>query len=372
MTSDNFGTWLEIDLRVLRENYLRMVEEAGTLVMPIVKANAYGHGLERVALELQAAGAEWFGVARVEEALFLRDIGVDSNILVLGYTPPTRVAHAINHDISLAVYDMDVAHEYVTQAEGMGKAIHLHAKIDTGMGRLGILLDGAIPFLQFLNSQSYLHLEGIFTHFACADEPEKEITRLQIRQFNTLLEQFKKTNKKPPLIHSANSAGTINFPEARYDMVRAGIALYGHPPAHGMALPPKVTPAISWKTRLISIKELPAGYGVSYGHRYHTKKEERIGVIAVGYGDGLRRRPGNKVLIRGKKVDIVGNVCMDQCMVQLDRLPDAEIGDEVVIMGKQNGEEISATDIADEWGTINYEIICGLAARMPRYYLNAK
>jgi alanine racemase len=372
MTSDNFGTWLEIDLQTLCSNFHQLTRTAGVKVMPIVKANAYGHGLERVALELQSAGAEWFGVARVEEALFLREIGIQSHILVLGYTPPARVAHAINNDISLTVYDCNVAKEYVTQARGMQKNVNLHVKIDTGMGRLGIMLDEASDFLKLISQSGCLNLEGVFTHFACADEPDKEITHIQIENFSHVLEEIRKNGIPVPIIHSANSAGAINFPEARFDMVRAGIALYGHPPAHATSLPSGISPAISWKTRLISIKQLPAGYGVSYGHRYHTEKEERIGVIAVGYGDGLRRRSGNQVLIRGKKVDIVGTVCMDQSMVQLDDLPDAQIGDEVVIMGRQNGAEISATDIADQWETINYEIICGLAARMPRYYLNGK
>lgn len=372
MTIDNFGTWLEIDLNTLKANYRILTEFAGVPVMPVVKANAYGHGLERVALELQSVGTQWFGVARVEEALFLREIGVSVHILVLGYTPPTRVAHAINHDISLTIYDFDVAREYVLHAKGMNRAVNLHAKIDTGMGRLGIMPDEASAFLKFIQNSHCLNLEGIFTHFACADEPEKDTTKEQMSEFDHILNAIERLGLERPLVHSANSAGTINFPQARFDLVRAGIALYGHPPAEGTNLPAGISPAIAWKTRLISIKDLPPGHGVSYGHRYHTEKEERIGVIAVGYGDGLRRRNGNQVLIRGKKVDIVGTVCMDQCMVQLDELPEAEIGDEVVIMGNQNGAEISATDIAREWGTINYEIICGLAARMPRYYLNGK
>ena len=372
MTIDNFGTWLEIDLQTLRTNYKHLTEIAGVPVMPVVKANAYGHGLERVALELQIAGAKWFGVARVEEALFLREIGISGHILVLGYTPPTRVAHAINHDISLTVYDFDVAREYVVHAKGMNQAVNLHAKIDTGMGRLGIMPAEAPHFLEFIQNSQCLNLEGIFTHFACADEPDKETTNLQINQFDHILKLIEQLDLRMPLVHSANSAGTINFPQARFDLVRAGIALYGHPPAQGTNLPAGISPAIAWKTRLISIKKLPPGHGVSYGHRYHTEQNERIGVIAVGYGDGLRRRSGNQVLIQGKRVNIVGTVCMDQCMVQLNDLPEAQIGDEVVIMGKQNGAEISATDIANEWGTINYEIICGLAARMPRYYLNGK
>ena len=372
MTIDNFGTWLEIDLAVLRNNYQILCELSGVKVMPIVKANAYGHGLERVAAELESAGAEWFGVARVEEALFLREIGIQSKIIVLGYTPPSRVPHAIKEKISLAVYDPDVAKGYAAQANGLHESVNLHVKIDTGMGRLGIPASNALEFIQYIQSQGDLNLEGIFTHFACADEPGKNVTDNQKSKFNSILKSVNEMLVPFPIIHSANSAGIINYPETTFNMVRAGIVLYGHPPSNDTPVPAGIKPAISWKTRLISIKELPPGHGVSYGHRYHTTKNERIGAIAVGYGDGLRRRNGNKVLIRGKKMDIVGTVCMDQCMVQLDSVPDAEIGDEVIIIGSQNGVRVTATEIADEWGTINYEILCGLAARMPRYYLNAK
>ncbi|MCD6355763.1 MAG: alanine racemase [Anaerolineaceae bacterium] len=371
MTLDNFGTWLEIDLSVLRNNFKLLSKLTGAAVMPIVKANAYGHGLERVAEAMEKSGAEWFGVARVEEALALRDAGIKANILVLGYTPPIRVSHAIKENISLTVYDLYVAEMFARQANGLKKAVNLHVKIDTGMGRLGILPEQAVNFIEYIQRQQYLNLEGVFTHFACADEPKKNVTDAQIECFEKVLEDLKSKGLLPPIIHAANSAGAINYPNTRFNLIRSGIALYGHSPSADTILPEGIASAITWKTRLISIKELPKGHGVSYGHKYHTHDKERIGVIAVGYADGLRRRPGNHVLIHGKIVPIIGNVCMDQCMVNLDQFPEAEIGDEVVIIGKQDGEEISATKIADDWGTINYEVLCGLAARMPRYYFNS-
>jgi len=369
MKSDNYGTWLEIDLGVLRRNYQILSELTGNLVMPVVKANAYGHGLEKVAGCLEKAGVQWFGVARIEEALLLREAGIKVRILVLGYTSPLRVAHAIKENITLTAYDFSVAEEYARQAEKLAAHLNLHVKIDTGMGRLGIQTGDALSFIAAVQKSPYITLEGVFTHFACADEPDKPYTRQQLAHFNQILKDLEKTGFQPSILHASNSAGTLVFPDARFDLVRIGITLYGLPPTAGMQLPLGIEPALSWKTRLISIKTLPAKHGVSYGFKYFTKSEERIGVIAVGYGDGLRRRPGNQVLIRGKRVNIVGNVCMDQCMVQLDGLPEAQIGDEVVIIGKQNGEEITATDLAQEWGTINYEVICGLAARMPRYYI---
>ena len=372
MILENYGTWLEIDLSTLRRNYQLLNELSGSKVMPIVKANAYGHGLERVAVALEDAGAEWLGVARIEEALMLRELGIQAKILVLGYTPPTRVSHAIKEKISLTVYDISVAEAYASHAQSLQQRVNLHVKIDSGMGRLGVLTNRAVNFVEYVKKQESLMLEGVFTHFASADEPEKNVTAKQINQFEIVLRELESKNLLPAIIHAANSAGVINFPETRFNLIRAGIALYGHPPSDQTKLPEGIGSAISWKTRLISIKELPPGYGVSYGHKYHTKSEERIGVIAVGYGDGLRRRPGNFVLIHGKRVAIIGNVCMDECMVNLDEIPDAAIGDEVIIIGKQLGAEISATDIANDWGTINYEVLCGLAARMPRYYLQTK
>jgi len=372
MILENYGTWLEIDLSILRKNYQLLSELSSSKVMPIVKANAYGHGFERIATALEDAGAEWFGVARVEEALKLRELGIKVNILVLGYTPPSRVSHAIKERISLTVYDILVAESYALHAKRLKQRVNLHVKIDTGMGRLGVVAKKAVSFVEYVKNQKSLKLEGVFTHFACADEIEKDVTEKQIEQFEIILQELKSKNLLPEIIHAANSAGMINFPETRFNLIRAGIAFYGHSPSNQTKLPDGISSAISWKTRLISIKELSAGHGVSYGHTYHTTNKERIGVIAVGYGDGLRRRPGNYVLIRGKRVPIIGTVCMDQCMVNLDEIPDAVIGDEVIIIGKQMDVEISAADIANDWGTINYEVLCGLAARMPRYYLNAK
>lgn len=369
MALDNFGTWLEIDLERLENNFHILEKSTGSKVMPVVKANAYGHGLEKVAARLAAAGAEWFGVARIEEAMLLREAGIKSQILALGYSSPTRVPHAIQENVTLTVYDFDVARQYHEQAKAIGKPVKVHAKIDTGMGRLGIQTDRAIEFLRFLDQSSFIQLDGIFTHFACADEPGSPTTDEQLIQFNQILEQCGFSNENRLVIHAANSAGALAFPSSRFNMVRTGMALYGLPPSGSVRLPEGVLPALSWKTRLISVKTLPPGHGVSYGFKYVTSREERIGVIAVGYADGLRRMNGNQVLIRGQKVKIVGNVCMDQCMVQLDDLPDAEIGDEVVIIGQQNGNSVTANDLARHWQTINYEVVCGLASRMPRYYL---
>jgi len=369
MTKDNFGTWLEIDLGTLQQNFKILSDYAKKPVMPIVKANGYGHGLEKVAACLEKAGAEWLGVARIEEAMLLREYGVKARILVLGYTSSARVSHAIKEKISLTAYDFEVAEEYALKASDLHEKLTLHAKIDTGMGRLGIPINQAEEFIQFLLSKPSLDLEGIFTHFARADEPREKDTYNQLAKFTDLISKVKIISNKPFILHTANSAGMLAFPKSRFDMVRVGIALYGLPPSHQVKLPKGVKPVLSWKTRLISIKDFPVGHGLSYGFKYYTKKKERIGVIAVGYGDGFRRKTGNKVLIRGKYAPVIGSVCMDQSLVQLDEISMVQIGDEVVIIGNQGEQVITATDIADNWGTINYEVVCGLASRMPRYYV---
>jgi len=369
MANENYGTWLEIDLHVLENNFKVLCKIAKCKVMPIVKANAYGHGVEKVTQRLEKAGAEWFGVARIEEGLLLREAGIKARILVLGYTAPVRVPHAIRNDITLTVYDYHVAEQYATQAKNVKGVLRLHAKIDTGMGRLGVPSLEALQFLKLINESPHMELEGVFTHFARADEPKEADTDRQLLSFQTLLNEMNLAGIKPRLIHASNSAGSLVYPNARFDLVRVGIALYGLPPSKQVGLPDGIRPALHWKTRLISLKTLPEGHGISYGFSYYTKKEERIGVIAVGYADGFRRRPGNKVLLRGKRVNIVGNVCMDQSMLQLDDVPEAEIGDEVVLIGRQGEDEITATEIAKDWGTINYEVVCGLASRMPRVYL---
>ena len=368
MKNDNYATWLEIDLNAIKNNYKKLQQISKTPVMPIVKANAYGHGLEEVSKHLEQAGAEIFGVARIEEALILREYGIKSKILVLGYTSPYRIQDAIDNNISLTVFDFNVAKSYLAVLKKAKSRLNIHVKVDTGMGRLGVPYIDFITFIKFIAQKNFFQIEGLFTHFACADEPDKPYTKEQNGKFSIILDNIEALGLHPRMIHAANSAATLNFPETHYDFVRCGIALYGLDPSPTSRLPAGFIPALTWKSRLISIKILPKNHGVSYGFAYRTKKEEKIGVIAAGYGDGLRRRPGNEVLIHGKKAIIIGNVCMDQCVVKLDEIPEAKIGDEVILIGDQDGVNISATDIAEKWGTINYEVVCGMAARMPRIY----
>jgi alanine racemase len=365
---ESCSTWLEIDLAALKNNIRQLRDISKTEIMPVVKANAYGHGLLEVSRAAEEEGVTWLGVSRIEEAISLRNAGIRCSILILGYTSPPRIPEAIENNVTVTLYDPCVAAQYNEAANGMGNPLRVHVKTDSGMGRLGIPTAEAEGFMEQLVSMKNLKVDGLFTHFARADEPEAATTSEQLERFQILLNALARKKIRPPLIHASNSAGGLNFPPARFDLIRCGIAVYGLNPSPQTHLPTGFQRALSWKTRLTSVKTLPKGHGVSYGFHYYTPKEERIGVIAIGYADGFRRVEGNHVLIRGKTADVVGAVCMDQCMVRLDEIPDAEVGDEVVLIGAQGEKEILADDLALGWQTINYEVVCGLADRVPRFY----
>ena len=368
MEIEDLTTWLEIDLGAIKQNVSALKQITNGLVMAVVKANAYGHGVNEVVQAVQDGGADWCGVARIEEALSLRRRGIQIPILVLGYTSLQQIFQAIQEQIRITVFDAETARSYAVIAQNMNRRLKVHAKIDTGMGRLGVNPEEGLDFLRFLSNQEGLDVEGIFTHFARADEPDVSITENQIKLFQELIAKLENAGLKPPVVHAANTAGALFYPQARFDMVRSGVGIYGLHPSEVAPLPQGFRPALTWKARLISIKTLPANHGVSYGHRYVTNKAERVGVISVGYADGFRRRLGNYVLIHGKRVHVLGMVCMDQCMVQLNDIEDGRIGDEVVLVGEQGGVSITAEELAREWGTINYEVTCMISARVPRFY----
>jgi len=369
MNVNGYSTWLEINLDAIRDNVRQLIELTHTRVMAVVKADGYGHGALAVAKAAAEAGATWCGVARLDEALAIRRAGVNCRILVLGYTPPDRIPDAIANNVTLTVYDAKVAHEYADLAESEELDVRVHVKVDTGMGRLGMTPDHALAFLTTFHARTGVEVEGIFTHFARADEPDALTTHEQLERFNRLLKEVEAHGLRPKLVHAANSAAIVAYPESWFDIVRPGIALQGLDPSPECPLPAGFRAALSWKARLSSVKTLPAGHGISYGHAYYTQDEERIGVIPVGYADGFRRVPGNTVLVGGQRVPVVGNVTMDQSMVRLDAIPGAHIGSEVVLLGRQGKQTITGHEIAQRWGTITYEVICGLATRLPRLYL---
>ena len=366
MQNEALTSWLEIDLGAIRNNVQEMLHITRRPVMAVVKANAYGHGIEAVGKAVEEAGAAWCGVARIEEALTLRENGVTCPILVMGYTPPQNVPDAVANRISLTVDDPDVAAQYVQIATNTPLSCHL--KVDTGMSRLGIHVDQARDFIHWLHAQEAITLEGMFTHFARADEPQAATTADQLAKFQLLVQDVEGAGLRPEWVHAANSAAGLLFSDSRFDMVRSGIAIYGLHPSDEAPLPDTFRPALSMKTRITSVRTLPAGQGISYGHRYTTAKVERVGSIAIGYADGFRRWAGNRVLLQGKSVPVVGTICMDQCVICLDDVPEAKTGDEVVLIGEQEGARISAEMLAADWGTINYEVVCGMASRLTRLY----
>jgi len=364
---NTYSTWLEIDLKAIKNNTALIREITGAEVMAVIKANGYGHGARPAAQAAVAGGATWIGVARIEEALSLRRAGIACKILVLGFTPAAKIPEVIENNITIALFDPELAQNYLDYVNIHGGTLHAHVKVETGMGRLGMRPDHVAAFIEQLKGTG-IEVDGIFTHLARADEPNLDSTPRQLVAFNKLLTDLESKGLKPGNVHAANSAAVLNFPEANYDIVRPGDLLFGMSPT-GEALPDGFKPALTWKARLISLRSFPAGHGISYGSTYVTQKEERIGVMPTGYGDGFRRAKYQQVLVGGKRVDVVGRVCMDQCMLQLDSVPEAKVGDEIVIIGTQGGETLSVDEVAERWGTINYEVVCGLADRLPRIYL---
>ncbi len=370
MNTQTYSTWLEIDLDAIKNNIRQINSMTQTAVMAVIKANGYGHGVLEVARAAAEAGATWCGVARMEEALNLRATGLTTEVMVLGYTPPKLIPEAIKHNIHVVFFDLEMARAYMAQARRTAGKLKAHLKVETGMGRLGMAVDQVPGFLASTQGHDQIDITGIFTHFARADEPDSGATEQQLSIFNKLLQDLEPQSLLPRVIHAANSAAVMNFPQAYFDLVRPGIAIFGLDPSPGASLPEGFRPALTWKARLTSVRTFPPGHGISYGSVYVTSKEEQIGVIPVGYGDGFRRLSGQQVLCRGQRVNVVGRVCMDQCMLQLDSVPGASVGDEVVLLGEQGQERITAGELAQRWGTINYEVVCGLADRLPRIYNN--
>ncbi|MEX0788583.1 MAG: alanine racemase [Anaerolineales bacterium] len=366
--SSGFSNWVEVDLHAVDGNVRRLAAQTGGPVMAVVKANGYGHGLIEVARAAAAAGAHSLGVARLEEALALRAAELRSPILVLGGIPDGRWGEAVADDVQVALWSQEQFQAAAAAARKQSRTVHVQLKVDTGMSRLGVDPESAFTLASMIAAADGVVLEGVFTHFARADEPDPSATETQLAGFQSLLGRLESKKIRPPLAHAANSAAAIRFPEARFDLVRSGVGILGLDPSEACRLPEGFQPALTWKARLSLVRVYPPGTGVGYGHAYVTTREERIGVVPVGYGDGYRRSEGNVILVGGRRVPVVGRVCMDQVMVLLEDVPEAARGDEAVLIGEQGGEAISAGDLARAWGTISYEVVCGIAARVPRVY----
>jgi len=363
-------TWVEVDLEAVAYNVRQVKEIVGpeVKIQAVLKADAYGHGAITVARTALNNGAYSCGVASVNEAIRLRQSGVDAPILVLGYTPAWLAKQALLHDVTLTLYDADVARAYSRAATELRRTARIHVKVDTGMGRLGLLPDQLVSFVQEIRGLPGLDLEGIFTHFSVADDESLEYTRRQLDRFLKVLGRLAGIGITFSLVHCANSAALLRLPETRFSMVRLGLAMYGLQPSSNVQLPEGFRPALAWKTSIAQVKMLPPGSYVSYSNTYQTQGEETIAVIPVGYADGFRRAPTRwqSVLVRGQRAPIVGRVCMDQTMINVSHIPNVRVGDEVVLIGIQGEDAITAEEVADWLGTINYEVVSEILARVPR------
>jgi alanine racemase len=312
------------------------------------------------------------GVAFLDEALELRQAGISAPILVLGHTPAAGMEQAWKYDITLNVFNEDGL-EAAMKAGTKERPLKIHVKVDTGMGRLGANAErDAIPFIEKALAVPTVMVEGVFTHYAKADETDKAYTYEQHSRFKRVVDHFSSKGVTIPLIHAGNSATGIEFPELSYNLVRLGVSMYGLYPSDEVDQSQvDLHPVMSIKTAITMVKTLPEGAGVSYGTIYHTRDNERIGTLPVGYADGFSRMLTGKaeVLVRGTRVPVVGRICMDQCMISIDGLDDVAAGEEAVLIGRQGEAVISAEELAQALGTINYEITCMIAHRVPRVYV---
>jgi len=366
-------TWLEIDLSAIANNtrLIKTLVGPRVRVMTSLKADAYGHGALKVAHTVLHNGASMLGVATVSEATPLRDAGIDAPILVYGYIPHWQMREAVRLGITATLYSSESARALSRAALALAKTVKVHVKVDTGMGRLGIRheqLDEIVALVREILSLPALELEGIYTHFASADTHDQTHVRLQLARFQHVLSALTVQGLRPPIVHAANSAATLSLPEAHFDMVRPGTATYGLDPSSEVRLPEGFRAALSFKTQVSQVKWVPEGECISYGCTYITECPTRIAVLPVGYADGFRRAPKNwgSVLIHGQEAPILGRVCMDQCMVDVTHIPETRMGDEVVLIGRQGNAMLSAEQVAERLGTINYEVVSEILARVPR------
>lgn len=360
-----------IDLDALRNNY-RLIRDAvpSAHVMCVVKADAYGHGMVETARALFEADARHFAVAIAEEGIQLRKAGIDGEILVLGAATPGAVSESIRYSLSQTVFTPEMAELIDREAARLGTKANVHIKLDTGMNRIGLrTADEAKKLAEVLESCRHITVSGIYTHMASADEPEplgalNEYTRMQLERFAELRSFFPADIP----VHAANSALMLLLPDAGFDLVRAGIVLYGYPPVK-TALP--FRPVMSWRTEVVHVKTVCAGEAVGYGCAFTAPRDMRVATVAVGYGDGYHRAysNGGMMLIRGRRAPVLGRVCMDQTMVDVSDIPDAAVGDEVVLLGEQGTEQIDAEEIARWADTISYEVLLSIAMRVPRLYV---
>lgn len=372
--------WAQIDLSAIKANVHEVRKKIGPerKICAVVKADAYGHGAIPVAKAALEAGAACLAVATADEGIELRDAGITAPILMLAEPPITAIPAILEHDITPTVTTIDFALMLGEEADAQGKVAGYHLKVNTGMNRIGILAGEVVEFLRAISFHRGLKLEGTFTHFATADCPEDWEFREQLERFKSAIDAMRLAGIDPGIVHCANSASIIRYPETYFDMVRMGIILYGLHPSRVTYGKMKLEPAMSIKARVTHVKEPSVGEGVSYGLTYRVPGNTQIATLPLGYADGVRRTLSGKMklLYDGQRVPQVGTICMDQLMFEVDTkksiinpLSPVEVGDEVVIIGEQGSDKITLDMMADEIGTINYELACGFGMRLPKLYV---
>jgi alanine racemase len=369
----NLTTYVEIDLDAIAHNVAALKAHVGPTVevMAVVKANAYGHGAVQVARVALESGASGLATGPVPEGIQLRRAGFSCPIWLMTYAVPEQVVEAVEHDLTVTVNTPEVARALSGRAVALGRTVKVHVKVDTGMGRFGLLPEEVVPFVDQLAALPGLDLEGIYTHFATADWADKTYTRQQFAIFREVLEAVELAGHHFRLRHAANSAATLDLPETHLDAVRPGIAIYGLMPSDEVKRVVPLRPALSLKSHVGRVRTLPAGASVSYGRTFIAERPTPVALVPLGYGDGYHRLLSNRgaVLIGGRRAPIVGRVCMDQFVVDVTGIEGVAEDDEVVLIGEQGGESISADEVAAWAETINYEVTTGLLPRATRVYL---
>ncbi|MFZ5647517.1 MAG: alanine racemase [Bacillota bacterium] len=371
----NAPTWAELDLDSLAHNLreIRRVTDPKADIMAVVKANGYGHGAVQVSRVALASGATRLAVARSSEGAELRRAGITAPILVMGYTPPEMIPQVAEYKLEQCVHGIDYAVEVNDRAGGTGIKIPVHIKVDTGMGRLGVLAGSgsAVDQVKKIAAQPNLEAVGIFTHFASADAADKSYALHQLETFVSLLEALSREGLEFQIRHCANSAAIAEMPGSAMNLVRAGISMYGLYPSEEVDMGKiDLKPVMTFKTTVAQVKSVPAGFSISYGCTYITPAPTVIATLPVGYADGYSRLLSSRgeVLVKGRRAPVVGRVCMDQCMIDVGNIEGVAPGDEVVLFGRQGEQLLPVEEVARWIGTINYEVVCMVSGRVPRVY----
>jgi len=365
-------TLARISLRALTHNFEEVMRRAGgRKVLAVVKARAYGHGLVPVARHLLGRGASMLGVALVEEGRELREAGIDAPVLVMGPVFPGQADAVAALRLTPALSNSTVGRAVSAAAQRRSLRIAVHVKVDTGMNRTGVTPEAAPGLVQELRALDGIVVEGLMTHFADADLRDKAFAAQQMDRFEKLLATLADQGIDIPLRHAANSASVLDYQRALFTMVRPGLMLYGYDPVEGNASGADLQPVLSLATRIFLVKKVPAGTPISYGRTFVTARESLIATIPIGYADGFSRSLSNcgEALVRGVRVPVAGRVCMDMTMLDVTDVPGVREGDEVVLIGSSGSETITAADLATKTNTIPYEVLCGISARVPRFYV---